>query len=67
MNRCDLRFDTPPEILADWLLEHAWTTQDLLAWWDMLLAAFLLAGGLDMVPDTVVVGNSWEMVLPREE
>jgi hypothetical protein len=63
--KCNLRFDTPPEILSDYLHEHGWTTQDLLAWWDALLTAFLLAGGWDMLPEAMVAAETeaWEMVV----
>jgi hypothetical protein len=54
MKPCPLRLDTPPEVLAEWLHEHAWTTQDLLAWWDALLAMYLDAGGWDMLPEGIV-------------
>jgi hypothetical protein len=54
MKPCPLRFDTPPEVLAEWLHEAGWTTQDLLGWWDPLLEAFLLAGGWDQLPEGIV-------------
>jgi hypothetical protein len=55
MKPCPLRLDTPPEVLSEWLHEHSWTTQDLLAWWDALIAAYLDAGGWDMLPQGIVV------------
>jgi hypothetical protein len=69
--KCILRFDTPPNYLAEHLLEHGWTTQDLLAWWDALLIAFLNAGGWDMLPVAMVVEEhslgaaEWEIEPPN--
>jgi hypothetical protein len=39
MKECPLRFDTPPEVLADWLDEHGWTADDVAAWYAALVAA----------------------------
>jgi hypothetical protein len=58
VKECPLRFDTPPEILSDWLHEHGWTTQDLLAWWDALLVALLNAGGWDMLSEAIAAAPS---------
>jgi hypothetical protein len=64
---CDLRFDTPPVLLADALLEAGWTIQDLLHWQQLLLVCFLEAGGWDQLDEAVPVADSWELVLLRQD
>jgi hypothetical protein len=53
--KCNLRFDTPPIVLADWLHEHGVTLDDLERWYAALFEAFLQSGGLDQVPEGIVV------------
>jgi hypothetical protein len=72
MKSCPLRLDTPPEYLSEHLLEHGSTTQDLLAWWDALLAALLDAGGWEMLPEALLDEDNslsaleWEFGLPKD-
>jgi hypothetical protein len=62
MKGCPLRFDTPAEILADWLHERGWTFEDL----ETRLAAFLDAGGWEHLPEALPCeeddSDGWEMV-----
>jgi hypothetical protein len=64
MRTCDLRFDTPPEVLADALLERSWTVEDVLHAQQALLVAFLVAGGWDMLPEGIVAADEreWEFI-----
>jgi hypothetical protein len=48
MKECPLRFDSPPEALADWLEEHGWTADDLLEWLTDLVAALHVPAALPL-------------------
>jgi len=65
MPRCDLRLDSPPKVLADCLHEAGWTLVDLLEWWDALLAAYLIAGGLEQLPHPWEKGVEFPPSEPR--
>jgi hypothetical protein len=57
--------DSPPAILADWLVDHGWTLADLEQWHAAVVAAFLNAGGWETVPAGLVL-EEWELVLPSD-
>jgi hypothetical protein len=46
VKECPLRFDSPPEVLADWLDEHGWTADDVHDWLTDLVAALHVPAAL---------------------